>query len=38
LVGEWFSLDDEAIFNFVSDCQKAHDTFQCLIDIGNPFI
>jgi hypothetical protein len=38
LVGEWFSLDDEDIINFVSDCQKAHDTFKCLIENGNPFI
>ena len=38
LVGEWFALDDNDINNFISDCQKAHDTFQCLIDNGNPFI
>lgn len=38
LVGEWFSLDDEDIINFVSDCQKAHNTFKCLIENGNPFI
>jgi len=38
LVGEWFALSDNDIYNFISDCQKAHDTFQCLIDSGNPFI
>jgi hypothetical protein len=38
LVGEWFALNDNDITNFISDCQKAHDTFQCLIDSGNPFI
>lgn len=38
LVGEWFALNDDDIVNFISDCQKAHDTFQCLIDSGNPFI
>jgi hypothetical protein len=38
LVGEWFALDDEDIINFISDCQKAHNTFKLLIDSGNPFI
>ena len=38
LVGVWFALNDNDITNFISDCQKAHDTFQCLIDSGNPFI
>ncbi len=38
LVGEWFALVDDDIVNFISECQKAHDTFQCLIDNGNPFI
>lgn len=38
LVGEWFSLDDEDVINFISDCQKAHDTFKYLIENGNPFI
>ncbi len=38
LVGEWFALNDDDITGFVSDCQKAHDTFQCLIENGNPFI
>lgn len=38
LVGEWFALNDNDITNFVSDCQKAHDIFQCLIDSGNPFM
>ena len=38
LVGEWFALDDNDITNFISDCQKAHDTFQYLIENGNPFI
>ncbi len=38
LVGEWFALNDDDIINFISDCQKAHDTFQYLIDGGNPFI
>jgi len=38
LVGEWFALNDNDVTNFISDCQKAHDTFQCLIDNGNPFI
>jgi hypothetical protein len=38
LVGEWFALNDDDIINFISDCQKAHETFQYLIDGGNPFI
>jgi hypothetical protein len=38
LVGEWFALSDNDIIEFISDCQKAHDTFQCLIENGNPFI
>jgi hypothetical protein len=38
LVGEWFALSDDDIIEFISDCQKAHDTFQCLIENGNPFI
>lgn len=38
LVGEWFALNDDDITNFISDCQKAHNTFQCLIENGNPFI
>jgi len=38
LVGEWFALDDNDVTNFTSDCQKAHDTFQSLIDSGNPFM
>jgi hypothetical protein len=38
LNGEWFALSDDDISNFISDCQKAHDTFQCLINSGNPFI
>jgi hypothetical protein len=38
LVGEWFALNDDDIINFILDCQKAHETFQYLIDGGNPFI
>ena len=38
LVGEWFALSDDDIIKFISDCQKAHDTFECLIENGNPFI
>jgi hypothetical protein len=38
LVGEWFALNDDDIIEFISDCQKAHDTFECLIENGNPFI
>lgn len=38
LIGEWFALSDEEITNFISDCQKAHSTFQYLLDSGNPFI
>lgn len=38
LSGEWFALDDDDIRNFTSDCQKAHDTYEFLIDSGNPFI
>lgn len=38
LVGEWFALNDDDIINFIPDCQKAHETFQYLIDGGNPFI
>jgi hypothetical protein len=38
LVGEWFALSDDDVVNFISECQKAHDTFQYLIDSNNPFI
>mgnify|MGYP003661668521 CR=1 FL=1 len=38
LVGEWFALSDDDIIQFISDCQKAHDAFQFLIENGNPFI
>lgn len=38
LVGEWFALNDNDIIEFISDCQKADDTFKCLIENGNPFI
>jgi hypothetical protein len=38
LSGEWFALNDDDISNFIFDCKKAHDTFQYLIDGGNPFI
>ena len=38
LVGEWFSLSDEDIVNFISDCEKAHDIFQYLVNSDNPFI
>ncbi len=36
--GEWFELTDEDVRNFKQDCQKGHDTFQMLIDSGNPFV
>lgn len=36
--GEWFELTSEDIMNFTNNCQKGHDTFQMLIDSGNPFI
>jgi len=36
--GEWFELTNEDITNFSKDCKKGHDTFQMLIDYGNPFI
>jgi len=36
--GEWFELTNEDITNFSNNCQKGHDTFQMLIDSGNPFI
>lgn len=36
--GEWFELDKEDVDNFLTNCQKGHDTFQILIDSGNPFV
>jgi len=38
LEGEWFELTSEDIKNFYSNCQKAHDNFEVLINSGNPFI
>ena len=38
LIGEWFSLSDEDIVNFKSDCQKAHNAFEYLINDDNPFV
>ena len=35
---EWFQLPIDEVFNFISECNKAHDMYQTLIDSGNPFI
>lgn len=38
LVGEWFSLTDDDITNFKSDCLKLHEAFEYLKQTKNPFI
>jgi hypothetical protein len=38
LVGEWFSLNDDDITNFKSDCLKLHEAFEYLKQSKNPFI
>jgi hypothetical protein len=35
---EWFQLPIDEVFNFISECNTAHDMYQSLIDSGNPFI
>jgi hypothetical protein len=38
LKGEWFSLEQKDIQNFISECQVLHNNFKFLEESGNPFI
>lgn len=38
LNGEWFELDDSIIENFIDICQTAHNNFEMLKSMKNPFI
>lgn len=35
---EWFTLPDEVMTKFISECEKAEQTFSFLKESGNPFI
>lgn len=38
LEGEWFDLPNEVVELFIEDVIQTDDTFQLLIDMGNPFL
>ena len=35
---EWFELPDDIVLNFMKECETLHNTYEGLIDMGNPFI
>lgn len=38
IILEWFDLPDDVVENFVATATRIDNTFQSLIDAGNPFI
>ena len=38
LEGEWFDLEDYDVKNFIESCNKLENSFDVLVEQGNPFI